>query len=225
MIPFLSAVVPSLAILYFFYSQDRYPEPFHMIFKTFVFGVLISFPALYINTYFINLIYDLYEFEEISQNIYYFLDSLIPGALVEEILKFLVLYFFCFRSKHLDDKMDALVYGTTVSLGFAAIENISYVLNAEFYDTTWSEIAWLRTFSAVPAHASWGIIMGYFLYTFKDNKIKAISLSLVVPITLHMLYNANYFQYLVVLLLSIILALIFVSKSKKVQYLNPWSLR
>ena len=143
--------------------------------------------------------------------------------MVEEFLKFLVLYFFCFKSKHFDDKMDALVYGTTVSLGFAAVENIIYVFNAHLYDSTWSELAWLRTFSAVPAHASWGIIMGYFLYSFKDNKLKAISLSLVVPMTLHMLYNGNIINIYIILIFSIFLALIFISKTKKIQRLNPWS--
>tara|TARA_B110000305_G_C19338960_1_gene588070 strand:- start:53 stop:724 length:672 start_codon:yes stop_codon:yes gene_type:complete len=223
MIPLLSAIVPALAILYIFYVQDRYPEPFSMIFKTFLLGVIICYPAYHVNTYFINEIYNLYEVDEISLNAYYFLDSLIPGAMVEEFLKFLVLYFFCFKSKHFDDKMDALVYGTTVSLGFAAVENIIYVFNAHLYDSTWSELAWLRTFSAVPAHASWGIIMGYFLYSFKDNKLKAISLSLVVPMTLHMLYNGNIINIYIILIFSIFLALVFISKTKKIQRLNPWS--
>jgi RsiW-degrading membrane proteinase PrsW (M82 family) len=195
-----------------------------MIFKTFLFGILICLPAYFVNTYFINLLYEMYGSDEISNNAYLFLDSLIPGALVEEFLKFLVLYFFCFKSIHLDDKMDALVYGTTVSLGFAAIENVTYILNAEFYNTTWSELAWLRTFTAVPAHAAWGVIMGFFLYTFKDNKAKAITLALIIPMILHMLYNAEYFQFLFVLIFSIFLAVIFVSKAKKIQSINPWGI-
>ena len=221
-LPLLSSVAPSIVLLYVFYSQDKFPEPFIMIFKTFFLGVLISVPALILNEYSMDQIMKSYENENIGYNLAVFYESLIPGAFVEESLKFLVLFFFCFRSKHLDEKMDALVYGTTVSLGFATIENYEYVMYASEYGITWHEMAWIRAFSAVPAHAMWGIIMGHFLYNYKENPFKSIVLALGVPLVLHTLYNATYFSYVLVLFISLYLTISFISRSKKIQQLSPW---
>lgn len=221
-LPFLSAVVPSIVILLIFYFQDKYPEPWSMIIKTFFFGCLICLPAYYLNVYFMNFIHEYYSNYRLSYDQAYFLNYLIPGALVEEVLKFLVLYFFCFKSKHLDEKIDALVYGVTVSLGFAAIENLTFIYDAELYGETWSNLAWIRAFTAVPAHACWGMIMGYFLYTYK-GQIKGIFLALTIPILLHMLYNSSYLSYGLVLVFSIFLAITFFSNSKKIQRMNIWS--
>ena len=59
--------------------------------------------------------------------------------------------------------MDGIVYGVTVSLGFATLENFYYVyLLADYFETTSMSLAILRSFSAVPAHAVFGVFMGYF---------------------------------------------------------------
>ena len=221
-LPFLSSIVPALILLYIFYSQDRYPEPTGMIFKTFIIGVVLCFPAGYLNNLAIDWIETSQKLGRISNESAIFYDSLIPGALIEECLKFLVLYFYCFKSEHLDERIDALVYGTTISLGFATLENYHYVMRADDFGLTWSELAWMRAFTAVPAHAMWGIIMGYFLYNYKEHKLKSFTLALGVPITLHMLYNASYFSYLLVLFVSLMLTISFVSKSKRLQNINPW---
>ena len=88
---------------------------------------------------------------------------------------------------------------------------------------TWQQLAWLRAFSAVPAHAMFGIIMGYFLYNYKEHKLKSFSLALSVPIILHTLYNASYFPFIIVLLVALYLSIVFISKSKKIQRMNPWT--
>jgi len=222
LLPTLSSIAPSIVILLIFYFQDKYPEPPRMIVFSFGLGVLICFPAGYFNSLVINQLEEKFFYGELSINSYEFLYALIPGAFVEEVLKFIVLYFFCFQSKHLDEKIDALVYGTTVSLGFATLENYDYVRYSEFYNTSWSEVAWIRAFSAVPTHACFGMIMGYFLYTYRSFKLKAITLGLTVPIILHMLYNSSYLNFPIVLIISIILALTFFSKSKKLQNLRIW---
>ena len=53
--------------------------------------------------------------------------------------------------------MDGLIYGAAASLGFAAYENIGYVLY--FYKEPSFELAIVRAFSAVPMHALCGIMM------------------------------------------------------------------
>ena len=70
-----------------------------------------------------------------------------------------------------------------------AYENIEYVYlyNEEFSSLF---IAILRAISAIPLHASCGVIMGYYigLYVFKGDK-KYIVQALLIPIFIHALYN------------------------------------
>ena len=60
--------------------------------------------------------------------------------------------------------MDAIVYGVVVSLGFATLENYSYVYEvSEQLGYSAREVAILRSFTAVPLHALCGVIMGFIL--------------------------------------------------------------
>ena len=59
--------------------------------------------------------------------------------------------------------MDAIVYGVTISLGFATLENFEYVFFFE-EDMSWDDslvIAAVRAISAIPMHLL--VIMGYYL--------------------------------------------------------------
>lgn len=49
------------------------------------------------------------------------------------------------------------MYAVMVSMGFAATENIIYVVQGGYVTGI------LRAFTAVPAHATFGILMGYFM--------------------------------------------------------------
>jgi RsiW-degrading membrane proteinase PrsW (M82 family) len=51
-----------------------------------------------------------------------------------------------------------------VSMGFACTENILYVLEGGY------EVAIMRAFTAVPAHATFGILMGYYMGKAKFSK-------------------------------------------------------
>jgi len=72
-----------------------------------------------------------------------------------------------------------------VSMGFAFVENIFYVLEGGI------TVALLRAFTAVPAHATFGIIMGYFIGKAKfDNKpFKWNLIGLSVAILFHGAYD------------------------------------
>ena len=105
---------PSFLILGYIYFSDRYKEPILLVLSTFLLGHILCIPAGILNGYFI-----------FSSNTPDKL-SFIAG-LVEEPLKFSVLYFFIRKRKMFDEPMDAIVYGTLISLGFATLENIEYV--------------------------------------------------------------------------------------------------
>ena len=89
--------------------------------------------------------------------------------------------------KDFNEPIDGIVYGVTVSLGFATLENIYYVyVLSDYFGTTSQGLAILRSFSAIPAHGIFGATMGYFFmkYTFikKENNL---ALCMIVPILLH----------------------------------------
>ena len=72
-----------------------------------------------------------------------------------------------------------------VSMGFACTENIMYVLEGGY------ETAILRAFTAVPAHATFGILMGYYMgkAKFSKNRIKLNITGLLLATLFHGAYD------------------------------------
>ena len=83
------------------------------------------------------------------------------AGLTEESLKFLALSIFVRPKSEFNEPMDAVVYGTLISLGFATFENYEYVY-VYFDNIPPLQIAIVRALTAIPMHASCGIIMGFF---------------------------------------------------------------
>ena len=163
--------VPLFIVFAIIYS-DKFREPTDLVIKTFFAGVIICFPAAELN----HLLIPSYEYSY-------------RAGLTEEMLKFLVLYFYIRPKSAFNEPMDAIVYGVLVSLGFATFENITYVYQGNFEVDSFS-LAIIRAVSAIPLHATCGIIMGYFfgLYAFTHSKQFLIK-SIIFPIGIHAIYN------------------------------------
>ena len=181
----LITIIPSIAILLFFVFSDKFKEPKRIIIITFLFGILITIPAGYMNHYIIEF----FSNENIINDA--LVGGFFAGGLVEETLKFLVLYFYILKEKAFNEPMDAIVYGVVVSLGFATLENYDYVFRlAEQYEMQSIDLAILRAFTAVPMHALCGVIMGFYfgMYAFVSGG-KNLGLALIVPYIFHGTYN------------------------------------
>ena len=115
--------------------------------------------------------------------------AFLMAAVPEELMKWTVVFFYCAKKSEFDEPMDGFVYGATASLGFAALENILYVADGGL------GVALLRAFTAVPAHAVFGAVMGYFIARaiFMDPTRRRwnLLLSLAVPTFLHGIYNSS----------------------------------
>jgi RsiW-degrading membrane proteinase PrsW (M82 family) len=168
---FITVGVPLFIVFAIIYS-DKFREPTDLVIKTFFAGVIICFPAAELN----YLLIPSYEYSY-------------RAGFTEETLKFLVLYFYIRQKSAFNEPMDAIVYGVIVSLGFATFENISYVYSGNFEVDSFS-LAIMRAVSAIPMHATCGIIMGYFfgLYAFTHSKQFLIK-SIIFPIGIHATYN------------------------------------
>ena len=226
MIVLLATILPSIILVTYFVNSDKFKEPTFQIIKIFFLGILITIPAFFLNTYFGNF---LETNTNISEDL---IGSFLTAAPIEEGLKFSVLFYFVYKMKDFNEPLDGIVYGVCVSLGFATLENIYYVyVLPEYFATTPLSLALLRAFSAVPAHAAFGAIMGYFFmkYSFVSKKDNLL-FSLAIPIFLHGFYNLsmsyNFFVgFILVITLWIIIfnkfsKLIKIQKNKRYEFEN-----
>ena len=213
----LMTILPSILIILFFVNSDKFKEPTKEIIKIFFLGILITIPAYILNTYIGDF---LYKNTEVSEGL---ISSFLTAAPVEEGLKLSVLYYFVYKMKEFNEPLDGIVYGVTASLGFATLENIYYVyLLADYFETTSMALAVIRSFSAVPAHAVFGIFMGYFFMKYSFiKKGDNLFFAFIIPFVLHGCYNlflnSNFYVALIMIMIAWIVALILFSRLKKTQ--------
>src|SRR4029077_10914234 len=86
--------------------------------------------------------------------------SLFEVALPEEAVKILVIAAVSARRRRFADPMDTVVYGAAAGLGFAAYENLAYLVQ---HAEMWQSLAALRSVLTVPFHGALGIIAGAYL--------------------------------------------------------------
>jgi len=157
------ALAPGAAIGLYIYWKDKHErEPLGLLVKSFFFGVISTLITLLISWPICRLV-PLDPTSVTQQAVHAFL----LVALIEEFSKFIFVRWVLYPNKNFNEPFDGIVYSLTVSLGFAGLENILYVLDGGV------ETAVLRMFTAVPAHASFGVLMGYFLGKAKFEHKKA----------------------------------------------------
>lgn len=151
-----------------------------MLIKALVLGILVALPVILIGTFLIEIM------PEYNQWWDAFYNAFVVAAFTEEAFKFLALYFLIQKSPEFDERFDGIVYAVFIALGFAAIENVMYVYDGGI--TT----GLMRAFTAVPAHALFGVSMGYYfaLSKFESESTNANLLkALAVPVILHGIYD------------------------------------
>ena len=178
---FLS-VLPAALLIIFIYRQDKYQkEPFKSLFKAF-FGGMLSVVFTIITVRIIDYTIGLIPY--LNQTVFY--DSFITAGIPEELCKFLVFMIFIWNDKNFDEYFDGIVYASFVSLGFATVENIMYVMPGGIGTGI------VRALISVPAHFLFGVILGYFLSLAKfnsDKKGRYIIIGLLIAMAAHGLFD------------------------------------
>ena len=181
------ALAPGIAIIIYIYLKDIHePEPFSQLALGFGLGVLSMLLATGV-TY---MIYDNIHFDDHSISDMAIKAFLIV-ALVEEVSKYIFIRGILFRSSHFNEPFDGIIYSVMVGMGFALTENVIYVINGG------GGTAIVRMFTAVPAHALFAVIMGFFLGEAKlENRHTLLYsvIALIVAILLHGTYD--YFLFI-----------------------------
>jgi RsiW-degrading membrane proteinase PrsW (M82 family) len=167
---------PGVAIILFIYFQDKYEhEPWKTLSLSFSYGVF-SLALAYVFSKGFDTIFEL-ERHDMAHNAF---RAFILVALLEESLKFFFLRAIIYYNKNFDEPFDGIVYSVMIGMGFATAENIAYVFTGGF------EVALVRMFSAVPAHATFAILMGYFVgkakflyFKIPENETSPVNLVLI----------------------------------------------
>lgn len=214
------ALAPVLAVIVFVWFKDRYDkEPVKLLLLGFVLGALSIIPAIIL-----ELIGNSFFPRMTLMNIFFY--AFFVVALSEEGVKYFILRTLFYHKSAFNEPFDGIVYAVMISMGFAATENIMYVLNHGL--TT----AVMRMFTAVPAHAGFAVMMGFFVGLAKFSKRFKFYykfLGLFVAMLFHGLYDFFLLQndfgslkYLafVVLLICIILSIRALNKKRKYLLVN-----
>ena len=214
----LLALAPAILLMIYIYFRDKYEkEPIKLILKGILLGAVIIFPVGIIENYIILFAKD---FDTIPKAAY---DGFIVAGATEEAFKYLAVFILIWRNRNFNEKFDGIVYAVSVSLGFAAIENLFYV-----FSNNSVQVGLLRAFTAVPGHTIFGIVMGFYLGLARfstRHKTRWLANAFIVPWLLHGIYDFMLMSGHPVLLISFIPFLIFMYRYglKKMRELNEQS--
>lgn len=160
----LAAVLPAFVLCRYVYKMDKVEkEPKRLLILLFLFGVMACFPAVVleesaaavINGVF-SLLFGIGLPSVVLELLYNAVTYFIGVALMEEGVKWLCLVGITKKNKNFNCFFDGLIYAVFVSLGFAAFENILYVLEYGWWN------AFMRAFLSVPGHMFFSVMMGYY---------------------------------------------------------------
>lgn len=225
------AIIPVVLICHYIYVKDKRKEPKLLLLKLFLFGFLSAALTLIITGILVKIIpfFGLKANELNNNYILFFIYIFIGVALIEEFSKFILTYWGSYKNNNFDEIYDGIVYCVYVSLGFACLENVLYVLSSADFVAGIST-ALLRGVMAVPGHAFDAIFMGHFFglakyYQKKGNKLlekKNLLYAILIPTLIHGAYDygllsENILFVLLVFALVISLYIVCIKKVKKIS--------
>ena len=147
----LAALAPPLILLGIIYRLDQIErEPPGLLWSLFLRGVLAMVPILVLEM----LADQFIDFFYWRPMVYLFLAYFVVPGFIEEGIKYRVLRRRTWNEPNFNYRFDGVVYGVFVSLGFAAVENVMYVLTSGF------STAVVRAIFSIPGHAMFGVVMG-----------------------------------------------------------------
>ena len=179
----IGGILPALLWLWFWLQEDKlHPEPRSRILFAFWGGMVVVALTYPIERY-------IYGHFGLTTT------TFILWAAVEEILKYGAAWFTALRSKAYDEPIDALEYLITTALGFAAIENVLFILNPLLDGNIMQSFVTgnMRFLGAsllhVVASGALGYCIGREFYRNRWSKISWRVIGLGLAVALHAVFN------------------------------------
>lgn len=212
-------ILPSLIWLFYYLTKDLHPEPKKMILNIFLWGAFIALPVYFVQIGLAKLL----EISGINLSTNAVLYNLLYWFVIigfsEEFFKYIVVRVKVFNSYHLDEPLDVMLYMVVSALGFAAIENVLYVLSTmgqmSFNETLFVDL--IRSVGAVFLHTLCSAVIGYFLaLSFCEAKKKHtfVILGILLAVGLHGLFDLSiitldgYLKIIIPIIIILTLALL-----------------
>lgn len=163
-----AAIFPAIVLSVYIFKKDKVEkEPILFLLQLLCLGAIACLPAAFIAGMLLDgidaamlpfgrVIDGQLFLSGMAYYIYNFLSCFVGIALVEEGIKWLFLVLGTKKSENFNSFFDGVVYAVFISLGFAALENVMYVL-----ENGWMN-ALMRAILSVPGHMFFGVIMGYY---------------------------------------------------------------
>lgn len=214
----LLAILPGLIICYYIYQLDKYEKESKIeLIICFVLGMLSTVPVYFLERWAHGV-----ESSFTSHTAVILFSSFFIVGFGEEFSKFIGLLIYPFHRPFFNEPFDGIIYSVMISMGFATLENVLYA-NQYGFETTL-----LRAFTAVPAHAAFGVILGYYLGLARFNAEKRTLLlfkGLGIAVLVHGLYDffilQQYIEWLMLLAVIVLwLALWYANRLIKLHQRN-----
>lgn len=184
-----SALLPALLLMRWVYRQDTVEkEPKDLLWKLALRGALMCIPAAVLEG---TLIPFMSRFAPEGSLFNSFLQTFLVVAVAEEGCKYFMLRRATWDDPNFNYRFDGIVYAVFVSLGFAALENVVYVLQYG------PGVILSRGILSIPGHCTFGIFMGLFYANSKQADLYNSGLghrrnqwlAFFVPVLLHGYYD------------------------------------
>ena len=185
MILFAAAILPAALLWMYIWKQDPQPEPTNWLVKATLYGAGICVPVALLEVAIDSVAFSNGPTSLAGTTFLAFFVAALP----EESFKLLALWLILRKNPYFDEHFDGIVYAVCVGLGFAAVENVSYVVAQE---ENWMAVAVSRALLAVPGHYAFAVLMGYYysVYHFVDCSTRTAACILVVPVLAHGIYDS-----------------------------------
>jgi len=173
---------PSIFLLVFFYLKDRYePEPRGHVALAFAKGCVATLPAYGASYLLARAVGD--EWLALGGLPARAFEAFVLAAVCEELPKWIA-FLFIYRWNEFDEPLDGVVYGVALALGFATVENVLCVARDGL------GVGVLRAIFAVPAHALFGAVMGFYVGRAKfGGGARMLGVALLAAVACHGAYD------------------------------------
>jgi RsiW-degrading membrane proteinase PrsW (M82 family) len=229
MLTVLVAAAPSLVLLVYFYLRDRYDrEPILALVLAYLLGMFAMLAAQSLGGILADGVTE--EWLRLGGEPARLFEAFVLSGMVEEAAKWTVLMAAVYHWREFDEPLDGLIYGVTIALGFATLENYLYLASHGV------GIAWKRAIFAVPAHALFGGAMGYYagLGKFAAKTAQRVhiwrdrALCLGLPVIFHGAYNfallhgLHWFTWIAISVLSLGFWVFVLRRVRRAQKASPF---
>ncbi|MES2023276.1 MAG: PrsW family glutamic-type intramembrane protease [Patescibacteria group bacterium] len=215
----LGGLVPAIFWLWFWLREDKEkPEPKVILTITFILGMIAVLLVLPIQ-------------KLLQVNITSQVWQLVSYASVEEIIKLLAITLLLFHTKYLENPIDWAIYMITVALGFAAMENVLFLikpfsLNQSAVGLLTSQLRFLgSTLLHAVSSGIIGISLGLSFFLSGTKSFVYAILGIILAIALHTAFNffimnsngSDYFKVFAFLWVATIINMLLFEKLRKMS--------